>query len=120
MQMLRAENVIQVEIFYGHIVHGAGIRENVAFFALRKNDAEGRGLAAKLAHLGKIHATFAQALKTNFAKRIAPDGGTETDFIPQQRQVMGEYGRRAAQSDAQVLGNVFALELELLRKPIKD
>jgi hypothetical protein len=113
VQMFCAEDVVEVQIFFAHLEHRAGIGEDIALFALRENDRKAGGLAGHLPDAGEIDSTFAQTLQAYFSQWVSADGGAEADLVSDGGKIVSKNGGRAAEGDPQIVGEVFAFQGEL-------
>src|SRR5580704_8014032 len=120
MQMFRVEQKGVVQFLAGHFVHGAGIRQDVTLLALRKDDRKPRRFSLELSHVRNIHAARGKPLHTDIAKWIVANAGAEAYAITEVGEVVREDRRRTPQGDAQVLGQVFALQNQFLWKPVQN
>src|SRR5690242_12492777 len=120
MEVLCTEDIGKIEVGHGKVIHRAGVSQDVALFALRQDGRQAGGLAGKFSHARDIHAALAKTLEADLAERVAANAGGEADTIAEKGQVVRENGGRAAQGDAEFLGQVLALKLQLLRQAVKD
>src|SRR3984957_9780151 len=120
MQMLRVENIFQVEIGDAVFRHGARIRQDVAFLSLRQNHSEPGNFSIELANASQVDFCLRQTLDADWAERIAADAGAEIYGAAEAREIVREDCGRTAERQTQICCEVFAVELQFLRQAVKN
>ena len=118
--MSGAGEVVQVEVRILQIKGGTRVGEDLAVLGERKDYRHAGRLACKAFHARNVNATFHETVHTEFAKGVTSDTGSETYTAAQEREIVGQDCRRAAESHGEICGQMFALGFEHRRKAVQN
>lgn len=112
--------VVDIEIVAGEIEHDAGISKHTAPAAMLQQNRDAGGGRRVMDDAGKVGATLRQPLHRDAAQLVATDAGDESGADAQQRDIVHENGRRAAERHAEAGGQQFAIKRKGFREIVKD
>src|SRR2546423_1872962 len=120
MEMRGAAQIIQVEMRHLQIQGRAEIAQDVTISGERKDYGDASGLSTEDLHAMHVNAGLRQALDAELAKGILSDARSESDAASQQRKVVSENRRGAAEGHGEIVGEVLAFGLERGRQAVQN